>query len=170
MLPMNVGMGLCQGMMPLVAFNYASKDYKRMREAARCARLYGIVFAILCIIAFEIFAGDIVLFFIEDAETVRLGTYFLRVCCVATPLMISNIQFTYTFQAMGKGTESLFLSICRQGLVNIPLLYIMNALFMMDGILWTQIVADIITLTISVILYTRFNRRLNAEISQNILA
>ena len=166
MLPMNVGMGLCQGMMPLVAFNYASKDYRRMREAARCARICGIVFAILCILVFEVFAGQIVLFFIEDPETVRLGTYFLRICCLATPLMVSNIQFSYTFQAMGKGKESLILSACRQGLVNIPLLFIMNALFAVDGVLWTQIIADVITLTVSAIMYAHFNRRLNAEIAE----
>ena len=41
MLPMNIGMGLAQGMMPLVAYNYASGDYKRMKDVARCARIAG---------------------------------------------------------------------------------------------------------------------------------
>jgi len=167
MLPMNVGMGLCQGMMPLVAFNYSSKNYARMREAARTARICGIVFATLCILAFESAAEPIVRFFIEDAETVRLGTDFLRICCLATPLMISNIQFSYTFQAMGKGKESLTLSACRQGLVNIPLLFIMNFFFGIYGVLWTQIIADVITLIISSVMYARHNRRLNGEVREN---
>ena len=163
MLPLNVGMGLCQGMMPLVAYNYAARDYKRMRETAKCARVAGMAFAALCIVVFEIFAEGIVTIFIKDARTVELGTYFLRIACLATPLMVSNIQYSYTFQAMGRGTESLLLSACRQGLVNIPLLFILNRFFMIDGILWTQIIADIITFTVSAILFAHFNRQLRAE-------
>lgn len=163
MLPLNVGMGLCQGMMPLVAYNYAARDYKRMRETAKCARIAGMAFAALCIVVFEIFAEGIVTIFIKDARTVELGTYFLRIACLATPLMVSNIQYSYTFQAMGRGTESLLLSACRQGLVNIPLLFILNRFFMIDGILWTQIIADTITFTVSAILFAHFNRQLRAE-------
>ena len=164
MLPLNVGMGLCQGMMPLIAYNYASRDYARMRETARCARIVGMTFAAVCIAVFELFANGIVLLFIKDAQTVALGTKFLRIMCLATPLMVANIQYSYTFQAMGRGKESLLLSACRQGLVNIPLLFIMNALFSIDGILWTQIIADIITFAVSAILYLNFNKRLNSEI------
>ena len=163
MLPLNVGMGLCQGMMPLIAYNYAARDYKRMRETARCARIAGMGFALLCILVFEIFAEGIVTIFIKDARTVELGTYFLRIACLATPLMVSNIQYSYSFQAMGRGKESLLLSACRQGLVNIPLLFILDSLFKIDGVLWTQIIADVITFTVSAILFAHFNRTLRAE-------
>ena len=153
MLPTNVGMGLCQGMMPLVAYNYSSKNYKRMRSVARYARISGIIFALICVLTFEIFASPIVLCFIEDAETLSLGTDFLRICCLATPLMIINFQMSYTFQAMGKGPESLVLSSLRQGLINIPLLFLMNAIFGLYGIVWTQLISDSITLVISFTLY-----------------
>ena len=161
MLPLNVGMGLCQGMMPLVAFNYASGDYKRMRETTTCARIAGMSFALLCVLAFEIFSDGIVRIFIEDARTVELGSEFLRVMCLATPLMVANIQYSYTFQAMGRGTESLLLSASRQGLVNIPLLFILNYFFQIHGVLWTQIIADIITFAVSFFMFRHFNRQLN---------
>ncbi len=160
MLPLNVGMGLCQGMMPLIAYNYASGDHKRMRRTATCARVAGMGFAALCILVFEIFADNIVTAFIKDARTVELGSYFLRIACLATPLMVSNIQYSYTFQAMGKGKESLVLSACRQGLVNIPLLFILNHFFAIDGVLWTQIIADIITFTVSFLMFRHFNKQL----------
>lgn len=165
MLPLNVGMGLCQGMMPLVAYNYASRDYKRMREAARCARIAGMLFAAVCVICFEVFAREIVLIFIKDEQTVKLGTEFLRIMCLATPLMVSNIQYSYTFQAMGKGKESLLLSACRQGLVNIPLLFILNYFFLINGVLWTQLVADVLTFIVSAVMYASFNRALQKEIN-----
>ena len=164
MLPLNVGMGLCQGMMPLVAFNYASGDYKRMRETTTCARIAGMGFALLCILTFEIFPEQIVRIFIKDALTVELGSEFLRIMCLATPLMVANIQYSYTFQAMGRGKESLVLSACRQGLVNIPLLFILNHFFRINGVLWTQIIADVITFAVSFAMLRHFNKQLNTKI------
>lgn len=160
MLPLNVGMGLCQGMMPLIAYNYASGDHERMRKTATCARVAGMSFAALCILLFEVFATEIVNIFIGDSRTIELGSYFLRIACLATPLMVSNIQYSYTFQAMGRGKESLLLSACRQGLVNIPLLFILNHFFAIDGVLWTQIIADIITFTVSFLMFRHFNKQL----------
>ena len=153
MLPINVGMGLCQGMMPLVAYNYAAKNYHRMRAVTKHARLYGMAFALLCIVVFELFAQELVRLFINDAPTIALGTNFLRINCLATPLMINNFQMSYTFQAMGKGKESLFLSACRQGIINIPLLFFMNYLFGLYGVIWTQLIADALTLILSFALY-----------------
>ena len=51
MLPLNVGMGLCQGMMPLVAYNYAAKNYPRMKAFTRAAQLSGIAVACVFIAA-----------------------------------------------------------------------------------------------------------------------
>ena len=153
MLPMNVGMGLCQGMMPLVAYNYAAKNYKRMKQFSDCARYVGIAFALICILFFEIFADGIVRIFIEDTETVTLGTNFLRIMCLAVPFMIINFQMSFTFQAMGKGKQSLILSACRQGIVNIPLMFLMNYLFGLYGIIWTQLVSDALTVVISFVVY-----------------
>lgn len=163
MLPMNVGMGLCQGMMPLVAYNYAAKNYERMRAASSCARIAGMSFAGLCIVFFEIFAGPLVKLFISEAETLTYGINFLRICCIATPVMICNFQMAYTFQAMGKGPQSLLLSSCRQGLINIPLLFLMNGLFGLYGVVWTQLISDGITLIISFALYQKVYRALIAE-------
>ena len=160
MLPMNVGMGLCQGMMPLVAYNYSAKNYKRMKAFSDTARLAGIGFAAICIILFEIFAGGLVRIFIGDAQTVAMGTKMLRVMCLAVPLMIVNFQMSFTFQAMGLGKQSLLLSSLRQGLINIPLLFLMNHLYGLDGIIWTQLISDILTTVISFAVYHHYYKRL----------
>ncbi len=163
MLPLNVAMGLCQGMMPLVAYNYASGNYRRMKDVTNCARISGIAVAAVCIVCFEIFAGGIVRMFIDEAETVALGTDFLRICCLATPIMICNFQMIYCFQAMGKGPQSLLLSACRQGIFNIPLLILMNSIFGVYGIMWTQLIADGLTVVISFTLYDRVYKKLTLE-------
>lgn len=159
MLPHNVGTGLCQGMIPLISYNYASGDHDRMRKTISTARIYGLVFTGLCIVIFEVFAGGISNLFIKEIETVTLTTNFLRIMCLATPLTILNFHMCYTLQAMGKGRESLVLSACRQGLFNIPLLFLMNYCFGLYGIVWTQLLADALTAVVSFIVYRWvFNR------------
>ena len=164
MLPLNVSFGLCQGMMPLVAYNYAAKNYKRMNDVANFTRVLGMGFSALCIVLFEIFASGLVNLFIDEMETVVLGTAFLRIACLATPFMVCNFQMTYMLQAMGKGRHSLLLSACRQGLINIPLLFVMNHLFGLRGLVWTQLLADGITLCIVVVLYQSVKRNLPAQV------
>ncbi|MBQ3076156.1 MAG: MATE family efflux transporter [Clostridia bacterium] len=163
MLPLNVGMGLCQGMIPLVAYNYASGDHKRMKKVISACRIAGMSFALICVFFFEIFAKQIVTVFIGDAQTVAYGEVFLRICCAATPIMFYNLLATFSLQAMGKGPESLLLSGCRQGLVNIPLLFLLNSLFGLYGVVSTQLVADSITMIISTTLTVIVFRKIKQE-------
>ena len=55
MLPLNIGMGLCQGMMPLVAYNYAAKNYPRMKSFTKAAQIAGMATACVFIALFQIF-------------------------------------------------------------------------------------------------------------------
>lgn len=70
-----VGIGICQGMMPLVAYNYASGNHKRMDGVIGCARKLGLLVAAVSIVCYELFAPVIVRFFISDAATVALSLY-----------------------------------------------------------------------------------------------
>ena len=155
MLPLNIGMGLCQGMMPLVAYNYAAKNYPRMKSFTRAAQLSGMATACVFIAIFEIFASQIVWMFIRDEATIAYGTHFLRIACLATPFMISNFQKIYCLQAMGKGKESLILGICRQGLFAIPILLILNHFVGLYGVVAAQLISDAITFILSTVLYRR---------------
>ena len=85
--PLNVGVGICQGMMPLVAYNYSAGNGKRMRDTIRLSRLVGLVVAAVSILLYELFAVQFAGLFIGDAQTVALASQFLRVRVLATPLM-----------------------------------------------------------------------------------
>jgi Na+-driven multidrug efflux pump len=121
------------------------------------------IFAGFCIILFQIFAPQLVYFINPEAEAVALGTDFLRIFCLAVPLMIFNIQISFSFQAMGMGKQSLVLSSLRQGLVNIPLLFIMNHFFPLYGIVWTQLISDVVTAIVSYAVYRRSLGKLMTE-------
>ncbi|MBE6917903.1 MAG: MATE family efflux transporter [Ruminococcaceae bacterium] len=164
MLPLNVGMGLCQGMMPLVAYNYAAKNYDRMRKITRTAQISAMTMAAICIVLFEIFAPQIIWLFIRDDATIAYGQVFLRIACLATPFMISNFQKIYSLQAMGKGKESLILGVCRQGLFAIPTILILNHFVGLYGILAAQVVSDGCTFILSTLIYRSVYNKLQQEI------
>lgn len=152
-LPLNIGIGICLGMMPLVAYNYASKDLKRMKAFFSAARIAGVVISILSVIFYRICAPYIVQAFISDAETVRYGTEFLQARCFATPFMFLSFHMVHFMQAVDKGKCSFYLAVIRQICLNIPILIILDRIFGVMGIVWTQTVADIINVVISYVIY-----------------
>lgn len=160
-LPLNVGVGICQGMTPLVAYNYANGNHRRMKQIIRYSLGLGLICAAVSITLYEIFSPAIMRFFIPDEETVALGTHFLRARSLATILMFSSFFFVHLFNGYGRGKEALFLGVMRWMAFNIPMLFIMNAIFGMYGIVWAQFAADILTVTLSVCVYRRFERRLS---------
>ena len=155
MLPLNIGMGLCQGMMPLVAYNYAAKNYPRMRSFTRTAQFSGMITACAFIAIYELLGPTIVWMFIRDSATISYGGVFLRIACLATPFMISNFQKIYCLQAMGKGKESLILGLFRQGLFAIPTLLIMNHFVGLYGVVAAQLISDGLTFIIATLIYRR---------------
>ncbi|EFB77343.1 multidrug export protein MepA [Subdoligranulum variabile DSM 15176] len=152
-LPLNVGIGICQGMVPLVAYNCASGNEKRMNQVIRLSLATGLVVAAASILLYELFTPWIVRVFISDAPTVALATTFLRIRILATPLMFLSFFTVYIFQGFGNGRISLFLGVVRWAVFNIPMLYLLNFCIGMYGIVWSQIVADVLTVLLSVYVY-----------------
>lgn len=154
--PLNVGIGICQGMMPLVAYNYSAGNEKRMNDTVRLSRRLGLAVAAVSILLYELFALEFSRLFISDAETVALASQFLRIRVLATPLMFMSFFTVYLFQAFGKGRISLFLGVTRWLVFNIPMLFLLNSLFGMFGIVWSQVTADSLTVLMSLYVYKKF--------------
>ena len=161
--PLNVSMGLCQGFMPLVGYNFAAKNYSRMRKVSTFSWKVALVMSACFIACFAAFAPQILHLFIPETQTSTLGASFLRIACLAVPLTSVNFLISYTLQAMGKGAQSAILTSCRQGLLNIPLLIVMNQLFGLYGMIWTQLVVEIIMLPVSLGMYFHTFRGLKPD-------
>lgn len=156
--PLNVGIGICQGMMPLVAYNYTARNRQRMEDTVRLARRTGLLVAAVSILLYELFAVQFAHLFIADAQTVELASQFLRIRVLATPLMFMSFFTVYLFQALGQGRIALFLGVTRWLVLNIPMLFLLNALVGMFGLVWAQAVADSLTVLLSLYVYRRFRR------------
>lgn len=163
-IPLNTGVGICQGILPIVAYNYSSQNIKRMRKTISFSRMCGLVVAAVSIVIYEVFAPQILTFFIPDAATVEIGAQFLRVRCLATPFMFIAFHTLYGVQAMGKGGVSLALAAIRQLALYIPILFLMNMLFGMFGLVWAQLIGDVITDAISVIWFYRLLGRMEKSL------
>ena len=142
-------------MTPLVAYNYASKNHKRMKDFFRTARLAGLIVSLICVVFYRICASYIIGAFISDADTVRFGIQFLQSRCFATPFMFLCFHMVHFMQAVDRGKVSFQLAVIRQLCLNIPILFLMNMFFGMSGIVWTQLTADFINVVISYVIYTR---------------
>ncbi len=158
-LPLNIGVGICMGMVPLLAYSYSSGDIERMDAVFRFGRAVGLGIGLTCVVLYYVFAPGIMKAFIADADTVRFGTHFLRARCFATPLMFLCFSMVHFTQAIGLGRESFWLAVIRQLVFNIPLLFLLNRLAGMTGIVWTQALADCLTAIISYIIYAGIRKR-----------
>ena len=158
-LPLNIGVGICLGMVPLLAYSYAAGMRERMDAVFKFGRAVGLAVGIVSVILYYNFAPVIMRAFIGDADTVRFGTQFLRARCFATPLMFLCFSMVHFTQAIGRGKEALYLAVIRQLIFNIPILFLMDRLLGMTGIVWTQVIADIFTVTASYIIYAGIRRQ-----------
>ena len=159
-LPLNVGIGLCQGMMPIVAYNYSAKNQKRINDTIKYSLIIGLIVSAFSIFIYQLSAKLIIKAFISEAQTVALGTNFLRIRILATPLMFCSFFTVHLFQGFGEGNKALFLGVMRWAVFNIPMLYILNNFIGMYGIVWSQILADILTVILSYTVYSRYMKKL----------
>ena len=158
-LPLNAGVGLCLGMTPLAAYNYAAGNLRRMDEVLTFARRTGIAVSLVSIALYELFAPELIRVFLSDAVTVEYGSRFLRIRALATIVMFLCFIYVHFFQGVGRGGYALGLAVSRWALVNIPMLFALNALFGMVGIVWAQLVSDSIVALGSFLFYRRFRKR-----------
>jgi len=135
--PNAVNIGICQGMLPIVAFNFASGNHARMKEVMRTARLSGLAISFICMIFFELFADQAAGAFLStkagDAATalatVGYAALFLRIRCLASPVQFINYSTSYSMQAMGNGRGTLLHAFVRELVFYIPLMFILDRLF-----------------------------------------
>ena len=155
----NIGLGVCLGMVPLVSYNFGSGDYKRMNRFSSLTRIVIIVFTSLCAVLYFLFADSIVGVFIDDAETVRLGAQFLRGRCFSMPLMMVGYHAVNYMNAIDKGKVSFLLAVIRHIVLIIPVMMIMNAVWSLDGLVWSQVAADALNAIVAFVIWRKVNTR-----------
>lgn len=153
--------GMAQGVLPLIGYNFASGNHKRMKKAAFTAAMVSVVLALACMaVCLGLSEGLIGLFIQHGSESVHAGASFLRILCIGGPFSAFAYMVVSFFQATGHGGKSLLLALMRKGMVDIPLMFALGALYPIYGLVWATPAADIICCTAAAILFALFLRQL----------
>lgn len=151
--------GMAQGVLPLIAYNYAAGDYKRMRSAVLTSTAISVCLAGLCTAINLCFAHELISVFIRGGESMAYGMKFLRILCIGAPFSACAYAFISFFQATGHGMHSLVLALLRKGILDIPLMFILKGVFPVYGIVWATPAADIICCIAATVTFAVFMGR-----------
>ena len=153
--------GFLKGFQPIAGFSYGAKKFDRLREAIKTAILWSTAFCVIFGAIAAVFSTQIVsLFTKEDAEMVRVGSIALRANGLSFALFGFYTVYSFLFLVMGKAAEGCILGACRQGICFIPAILILPAVWGLNGVLYAQPIADIISAIVTVVMAVRLHRGL----------
>lgn len=144
MIPMQISMGFGQGIMPLVSYNYASGDRKRMKNAILFALAVIVPVMAAVTLCYYVSAPDLVRCFMDTQEIIDYGSRFLRVMCLGIVFLCVDFLVVGVFQSLGMGKHALVFAILRKVVLEIPLLILMNRVYPLYGLPWAQVITECI--------------------------
>ncbi len=157
-LPLYFSIGVSNGLLPLLSYNHGANNPGRQRQAFRFGCGISLGFSLFCLVCYEAFAPWLAGLFIDDLQTKMYAGRFLRIMVTAMPLMSVCYPMIIQFQAMGRVKESVVCSILRKGVLDIPLLWVMDRLIPLYGCMMVQPIVDAVSLIIAVFFYRRILR------------
>ena len=154
-------MGLNQGMQPIAGYNYGARQYSRVKEVFwKTARL-AMVVTTICFIFGMFFSRAAVGIFTHDEQLMELSSRALRIMTVVFPIVGFQMVATNFFQCLGMVNKSIILSLSRQLLFLLPLLYMLPTYFGSDGVWYSFPIADTISSILTLILILRLFKKFN---------
>lgn len=143
-----VGIGIGSGVQPFIGFCYGAKEKERLVKGIRFSAFFGLVFCFVVAAFCFIFAGPIVQVFLTDNTALESGVHFTRILMSTAWLIGAFAICQNSLQATGAATPALLASVFRQGVIFIPMIFILKAFIGVDGLIWAQPVADVLSLVI----------------------
>jgi len=159
MLPIQICMGFSQGIMPLVSYNYASGNRKRMKNSVFFSASIILPIMLLVTVGYWFGAPNLIRLFMDNAEIMAYGTRFLRGMCLGMVFLCIDFMAVGVFQALGMGKRALLFAILRKVVLEIPLLFILNWLMPLYGLAYAQCLAEAILAAAAVVILLKIFRQ-----------
>lgn len=160
-----VVIGLTQGMQPIVGYNYGARHFDRVQQALK--RVIFVAVGIMTVgwLLSELLPGHIVAMFSDDNGLNELAEVGLRIAILSFPMVGAQIVITNFFQSIGRAKISIMLSLARQLLFLVPLLYILPHVGGLGiyGVWGSMPIADTISFTASVITLRWYLRKVKGQ-------
>lgn len=160
---LHISIGIAQGVMPLIGYNYGAKNHKRVHEVCRLSFLILLVFSVVFLAIVQLFPGPIVRLFIDHAETIEVGSVFMRCWSWCVVGMSLFNMYNSIFQAVGKWKTSLLLAVLRLGVIFSVLCLVLDRFFGVSGLMWVQAITDTLACLIAMALYAHFKASVDKE-------
>ena len=148
-------MGAGQGIQPLLGFSVGAEDWDRYRAMLRFALNFTITMSLIMIAGCYLFTDKIVSVFLSEPEAFGYAVKFLHIKLSSSILFAVFFIFINALQAMGAGRASLILSVCRQCVLYMPLLFLLERFWGEYGIIAALPVAELLSLVQTVAIYGR---------------
>lgn len=143
-------MGLANGVQPLFGYNYGSGDKERFQAVERFTKICCVIVGVASVILYYIGKDPIIRIFIDDNEVVAYGVQMLIGYMLSGPVIGILFANMNCMQSVGHAFPATVLSVLRQGILLIPLLYLLNALFGLNGVIYGQSITDYIAVLLSI--------------------
>lgn len=153
-------MGLANGVQPLLGYNYGSGDHKRFVSVERYTKKCCVIVGILATALFFVLREPIIRLFISDGKVVYYGVKMLIAYMLSGPVIGLLFVNMNCMQSVGNSFPATILSVMRQGLLLIPLLYLLNACMGLNGVIYGQALTDYAAVILSAVLWRRIRRRI----------
>ena len=148
-----VQIGLGQGIQPLIGYCYGARNFDRLRGIIKFSSIAAICLGSVLTLIYWVLTDTIIGSFIDNKQVIAYGTQMLRALIISGPIVGIMFIFINVLQGLGKAIPSLILSISRHGLVFIPLIYLLNRIAALNGVVYTQPITDFVTSIIGVSIY-----------------
>lgn len=158
MIPMQVSLGFSQGIMPLVSYNYASGNRKRMKQTILFAMRIIVCSMLFLTVVYYLSAPAMIRAFMDSEEIIAYGSRFLRVMSLGFVFLCTDFLAVGVFQALGMGRNALLFAICRKLVLEIPLLFLLNHFYPLYGLPFAQLITEIFLSCLGVIMLRRIFR------------
>ena len=153
--------GFLKGFQPIAGFSYGAKKFDRLREAIKTSILWSTIFCVVVGLLMFLFSTQIISQFANgNAEMIAVGEKSLMANGFSFFLFGFYTVYSSLFLALGKGTAGFILGACRQGICFVPVILILPLIWGMNGILYAQPIADVISAIITAFMALHLRREL----------
>lgn len=153
-------MGLANGIQPLLGYSYGAGSMKRFQEVGRFTKKCCVIVGVAATVLFFVAREPIIRLFISDNDVVRYGVEMLVAYMVSGPFIGILFVNMNCMQSMEHALPATILSVMRQGVLLIPLLYLLEAVAGLDGVIYGQAITDYIAVILSAVIWSKIKRKL----------
>lgn len=155
--------GFLKGFQPIAGFSYGAKKFDRLHEAIKTSILWSTIFCVVFGLIAAIFPSQIMALFTKgDMEMIRVGSAALRANGLSFIFFGFYTVYSFLFLVMGKAAEGCILGACRQGICFVPVILILPAVCGLNGVLYAQPIADILSAIVTVFMAVHLHKELSA--------